>query len=59
MPNKSNPFIFIGIFTIISSLILSTAATQLKPFQNTNIDVDKKNEHLQKNHLYYYLIFHL
>ena len=47
MPNKSNPFIFIGIFTIISSLILSTAATQLKPFQNTNIEVDKKKNVLK------------
>ena len=47
MSNKTNPFIFIAILTITSSLFLSLANTQLKSFQNYNIDVDKKKNVLK------------
>ena len=47
MSKKSNSFIFIGVFAIIVSLILSVASTQLKPFQDTNIEVDKKRNVLK------------
>jgi Na+-transporting NADH:ubiquinone oxidoreductase subunit C len=47
MHKKTNPFIFISMLTIISSLLLSLAATQLKSYQDYNIDVDKKKNVLK------------
>lgn len=47
MPSKTNPFIFIAILTITSSLFLSLADTQLKSLQNYNIDIDKKKNVLK------------
>ena len=47
MPKKTNPFIFITLLTISSSLLLSLAATQLKSYQDYNIDVDKKKNILK------------
>ncbi|MBC8311291.1 MAG: NADH:ubiquinone reductase (Na(+)-transporting) subunit C [Candidatus Marinimicrobia bacterium] len=47
MPKKTNPFIFIGILTVTSSLLLSLAATQLKSYQDYNVDVDKKKNVLK------------
>jgi len=47
MHKKTNPFIFISMLTIISSLLLSLAATQLKSYQDYNIDVDKKKNILK------------
>ena len=48
MPNRpTNPFIFITLVTVIVSLLLSIASTQLKSFQNFNIEVDKKKNVLK------------
>ena len=47
MSKKPNPFLFIGILTITSSLLLSLAATQLKSYQDYNVDVDKKKNVLK------------
>ncbi len=47
MSKKPNPFLFIGILTITSSLLLSLAATQLKSYQDYNMDVDKKKNVLK------------
>ena len=47
MSKKTNPFLFIGILTITSSLLLSLAATQLKSYQDYNVDVDKKKNVLK------------
>lgn len=47
MPKKTNSFVFIGILTLLSSLLLSLAATQLKSYQDYNIDVDKKKNVLK------------
>ena len=48
MPNSpTNPFIFITLVTVIVSLLLSIASTQLKSFQNFNIEVDKKKNVLK------------
>jgi Na+-transporting NADH:ubiquinone oxidoreductase subunit C len=47
MSKKPNPFLFICILTITSSLLLSLAATQLKTYQDYNVDVDKKKNVLK------------
>ena len=47
MHKKTNPFVFISMLTITSSLFLSLAATQLKSYQDYNIDVDKKKNVLK------------
>jgi Na+-transporting NADH:ubiquinone oxidoreductase subunit C len=47
MSKKPNPFLFICILTITSSLLLSLAATQLKSYQDYNVDVDKKKNVLK------------
>lgn len=47
MSKKTNPFIFITILTISSSFLLSLAATQLKSYQDYNIDVDMKKNVLK------------
>jgi len=47
LSKNPNPFLFIGILTITSSLLLSLAATQLKSYQDYNVDVDKKKNVLK------------
>jgi Na+-transporting NADH:ubiquinone oxidoreductase subunit C len=44
MKNFSNTYIFIfsAVMVVIVALLLSTAALQLKPFQDKNIEVEKK-----------------
>ena len=53
MKNFSNTYIFIfsTVMVVLVALLLSLAALQLKPFQDKNIEVEKKQNILASLHI--------